>query len=366
MKKNLVVFTVFAAIVDLASAQSSVTVYGTLDVSAKYVKNDNTARRLSLSQDGINSSQLGFRGVEDLGDGLKAGFTLLSTVNPDQGTTNAKFFNRRSTVSLFSNAGEVRLGRDYVPTFWTNPLFDAHGANGVGNSFNVWQLQATYPGSPAFGNFVRSDNSIGYFLPPNLGGVYGQAMVGAGEGGTNLGRYVGARLGYARGPLDVAISAGQQRFDIAVNPAVTGITAGGHQTTVNAGGVYDFGVFKLFGYAERQSRTNLKETRGSISGAVPFGQSEVHFGYARSKLTNDIAHNTNSVNQFAATYQYNLSKRTAMYASASRLSNGDHPLGGVAQSVAGWNATFAGATQTAAPIAGGKSTGFEIGVRHSF
>ena len=214
-------------------AQSSVTLFGTIDLNARAVKNDGSPRRLSLSQDGLNQSQLGFRGMEDLGGGLKAGFTLISTINADTGTVNAKFFNRRSTVSLFSPWGELRLGRDYVPTFWNNVLFDALGANGVGNSFNVWQLQTTYAGSPAFGNFARSDNSIGYVLPTGLGGVYGQAMVAASEGASNQGRVIAGRIGWAKGAFDVAFAALQQRFDLAANPNVTGITAGSNQKTNN-------------------------------------------------------------------------------------------------------------------------------------
>ena len=369
MKNSLIALAALCALgafAHSASAQSSVTIFGTLDLSGKYVKNEGSARRLSLSQDGINQSQLGFRGIEDLGGGLKAGFSLISTVNADTGSVNGKFFNRRSTVSLFNPMGEIRLGRDYVPTFWNNVFFDAFGANGVGNSFNVWQLQATYPQSPAFGNFARADNSIGYFLPSNLGGIYGQAMVAASEGATNQGRLLGARIGYAAGKFDMALAAVQQRFDLAQNPVVTGITAGSHQTTVNLGASYDFGIVKLLGYVDRDSRDNLKETRGSITAAIPFGTSEVHLGYDRSRLTNDLAHNTNSVSQYKASYQYNFSKRTALYATVSRLSNGSHPLAGVTQSVAGWNPAFAGTAQTAQPFVGGRSTGAEFGVRHFF
>ena len=366
MKKSLLVLASFCTCAGLASAQSSVTVYGTLDVNGRYVKNDGSAKRVSLSQDGLNQSQLGFRGIEDLGDGLKAGFVLLSTINPDTGSTNGKFWNRRSTVSLFSNAGEIRLGRDWVPTFWNNALFDAFGASGIGNSFNVWQVQALYATSPAFGNFARADNSIGYFLPGGLGGVYGQAMVAASEGASNQGRVVSARVGYAAGPFDIAVAGLQQRFDLASAPAVTGITAGSKQNTFNVGASYDFGSFKLLSYAVRDSRDNLKETRGSVSGIVRLGQGEIHLAYERSKLTNDIANNSNTVSQFAAGYVYNLSKRTAIYGTAARLSNGDHPLAGSVPSVAGWNAAFAGTAQTAAPVVGGKSTGLELGVRHFF
>ena len=366
MKTPLVIALAMIPFTGSALAQSSVTIFGTIDLNGRYVKNDGSTRRLSLSQDGINQSQLGFRGTEDLGGGLKAGFTLISTVNADTGSVNGKFFNRRSTVSLFSPMGELRLGRDYVPTFWNNVIFDAFGANGVGNSFNVWQLQATYAGSPAFGNFARADNSIGYFLPSNLGGIYGQAMVAASEGATNQGRLLGARVGYAAGPFDVAFAAVQQRFDLASNPNVTGITPGSNQKTYNLGASYDFKFVKLLGMIDHDTRSSLHETRGSISGVIPFGTSEVHVGYSRSKLTNDLAHNTNTDRSYQASYQYNLSKRTAIYTSVARLLDGHNPLAGITQSVAGWNPAFAGTAQTAPPVPGGKSTGFELGVRHFF
>ena len=365
-RKTLCLLAIASSLAGSASAQSSVTIFGTLDVNLKYVKNDGSPRRLSESQDGLNQSQLGFRGTEDLGGGLKAGFSLISTLNVDTGTTAAKFFNRRSTVSLFSPAGELRLGRDYVPTFWNNVAFDAFGANGIGNSFNVWQLQTTYAGSPAFGNFARSDNAVGYFLPPNLGGLYGQAMVAASENATNQGRLLGARVGYSAGAFDSAVAIVQQRFDLASNPASTGITAGSHQTTINAGASYDFGLFRLLGYLDRDNRNDLHETRGSISVAIPIGLGEIHLGYDRSKLSNDLAHNDNTVSEFAAGYVYNFSKRTALYGNVGRLKNGSHPLVNLTQSVAGWNPAFAGSAQTAQPFVGGRSTGLEAGIRHFF
>ncbi|MEO8524736.1 MAG: porin [Caldimonas sp.] len=360
----LAAFTAGAA--GLASAQSSIGLFGTLDVNARWVKNDGSPRRYSLSQDGLNPSQLGVRGIEDLGDGLKAGFTLVSTVFPDTGTASGKFWNRRSTVSLFGKGGELRLGRDYVPTFLNRTTFDALGAIGIGNSFNVWQLQATYPVSPSFGNFARADNAIGYFLPPGLGGLYGQAMVAASEGASNQGRVLGARLGWASGRLDVALAWVRQRFDLDSNPAVTGITAGSHQDTTSLGGSYEFGPVKVLGYLDHDEREALRETKGTLSALIRAGASELHLGYSRSRLTNRLATNANTVSQVAATAQYNLSRRTAVYATAARLSNGDHPLGNVTQSVAGWNATFAGSAQTAQPGAGGNSKGLELGIRHFF
>ena len=352
MKKSLLALAVLGAFAGAASAQSSVTLYGTLDVSGKYVKNDGQSKRLSEATDGINSSQLGFRGVEDLGGGLKAGFNLLAGVNPDTGTSNtattatgtaqSKFWNRRSTVSLFSNLGELRLGRDYNPTFWNQTIYDPFGTNGIGSSLNVIQDY----------NGTRNDNSIGYFLPSTLGGLYGQAMIAAPEGGTELdkpGRYLGGRLGFAAGPFDVAVAYSQEKMSVlsALDPA------GSTHDTWNVGGVYDFGFLKLMGYYDHEKSSNFKEDRFHPGIVVPMGQGEVHLGYDYSKLKNDTTGATTKVDQFKATYQYNLSKRTAMYGTAALLKNKD----ATHISLSGGNGTTTN---------GGDSKGFELGVRHFF
>ncbi|HUP06371.1 MAG TPA: porin [Caldimonas sp.] len=362
MKKSLLALAVLGAYAGVASAQSSVTLYGTLDVAGKYVKTDGQDRRLSESTDGINSSQLGFRGVEDLGGGLKAGFTLLAGLNVNNGDSNvstpsgstlhSQFFNRRSTVSLFGNWGEVRLGRDYTPDFWSQTIYDAFGTNGLGSSLNVRQLYAG----------TRRDNSIGYFLPSNLGGFYGQAMTASAYGTNNggggqtptldkFGRYFGLRGGFAAGPFDVALAYGNQRRNDVIQNGSTRT-----QDTWNIGGSWDFGVAKVMGYYDHEkvdtSPSDTKEDVWHISGVIPFGQSEVHVGYTHSKLTPAAGSDT-SIDQFAGTYQYNLSKRTAVYATASRLSNKDK--------------TTVALPGSAGPASvSGKSSGAEFGLRHFF
>ena len=357
MKKSLLALAVLGAFAGAASAQSSVTLYGTVDLAGTYVKNDGSNKRLSLSQDGINSSQLGFRGIEDLGGGLKAGFNLLAGVNADTGTANGKFWNRRSTVSLFSGAGELRLGRDYTPTFWNQTIFDPFGTNGIGSSLNPRQLYAG----------TRMDNTVGYFLPSNIGGFYGQAMVAAAEGGTSgdrAARYYGGRIGFAAGPFDVSGAYSNERF--AVGSAISslqgggqviGITAGNSQKTWNVGGSYDFGFLKLMGYYDHESIPTASEKMFSVGAVIPFGQSEVHLGYDRSKLDRDGAALDSTVDQFKATYQYNLSKRTAMYGTISRLDNKD----GTRLTLQAVNSSA-----TALPTASGTSKGFQLGVRHFF
>ena len=351
MKKSLLALAVLGAFAGVASAQSSVQLFGTLDVNARYLKNDGRERAFTQSTDGINSSELRFQGIEDLGSGLKAGFNIRSGFNPDTGTTGAKFWNRRATVSLYSNAGEIRLGRDYVPTFWTQALFDPFGYNGIGNVGNV----ARY-------GQVRADNSFGYFLPSNLGGFYGQLMYSAAENGTNLdrpGRYVGGQFGFRAGPFDVAAAYAETELvqnNIPASPA-TGLPFIPTQTKIktgNIGGSWDFGFAKLMGfYDEEKLGSSGKEKRWEIGGSVPFGQSEIRIGYMESKMDVNVGADSKLTN-LGLTYQYNLSKRTALYGTGAYLKNNDLT-----------SASLPGAT-VGGPTPGGKSKGFEMGVRHFF
>ena len=224
MKKSLVALAALA-LAGVASAQSSVTLFGIVDASVSHysasgstvaITNPLTGAitgygyypstsRTVLGNSGESSSRIGFRGTEDLGGGLAASFWLESQLANDNGGaggsigfnngTNAGtgLFNRRSTVSLSGGFGEIRLGRDYNPTFWNDTVFDPFGTVGVGtNMVSVLggsAFKATRAGYNSFGytslgdlNYVRTSNSIGYFLPSNLGGFYGQLQYGIAEG----------------------------------------------------------------------------------------------------------------------------------------------------------------------------------------
>ena len=114
MKKTLVALAALSAAAG-AFAQSSVTIYGTLDASVAYVKNANAAKQsvTLLDDSAITTSRWGMRGSEDLGGGLKANFNLESDVNMGTGANNsAGMFRRAAYVSLASDQyGELRLGR---------------------------------------------------------------------------------------------------------------------------------------------------------------------------------------------------------------------------------------------------------------
>lgn len=367
-KKRLLALSVLSAVASVASAQSSVTLYGTFDINGRYVKTDGQARRLTENSSGLNSGQFGIRGEEDLGGGLKAGFLLLSENFADSGNggLNTKFWNRQSLVRLWGPWGELRLGRDYKPSYWNHGVFDAFGNLGLGNMLNIHQI---YDGS-------RIDNSIGYVLPAGLGGFYGDAKVAAGEGGSTLdrpGRYIGARVGYAAGPINVAIGAGQQRFAIGIvgitaapftgnavlnNGPLVPIAAGSTQKTYNIGGSYDFGVVKLLAFFDREQVVDRRENLYTVSAVVPLGQGEIKVTYDRSKLNPAAAtvpaiSGSTTLDQIALGYVYNLSKRTALYTAVSRLDNKQATT-----------VTLPGSAGRATP--GGKSQGAEFGIRHFF
>lgn len=344
-----------------AHAQSSLTIFGTADLGGRYVKNDGSARRLSLETGGLNTSQFGLRGVEDMGDGLKASFLLLSTMNLDSGSANStKFWDRRSTVSLSSRYGELRVGHDYVPTYWNNALFDPFGAVGIGDIKNlIRSFQGiTVPGPgggsvAAVSTYLREDNSIGYFLPAQLGGVYGQLMVGAAEGGaTNLGRHLGGRIGFASGPVDIAAAYGQTRAALAGQP---------RYTVWNIGASYDFGILKLMGSYHHEKNEvpaiDVLEKRFLFGAVIPIGHSEIHVSTQRSDA--DIGPDAT---QYTLGYVYNLSKRTALYSSVAMIRNkGSITTGGNFAL-----ATVASGSSTALPTRGGESKGAEFGLRHFF
>lgn len=365
MKKSLLALAALTAFAGAASAQSSVTLFGILDVGARSVKNGNTSLK-TLSTDGQGSSQLGFRGIEDLGGGMRAGFWLEGTLGVDTGAAGAPsgaFFNRRSTASLLGGFGEVRLGRDYVPTFWNHTVFDPFGTNGVGSANNLMSQASATSGSitttvlgtalqgpsgdARTGTFVRADNSVGYFLPA-MGGLYGQLMVAAGEGRTGA-KYSGGRLGYAAGPVNVAVAYG--KTDLISNSL----------TAANVGGSFNLGFLTLTGMwskykidAGEPTVGGRDQTNWYVGTIVPLGSGAIKASYGKVDGHINSAATTTDAKQFAVGYSYDLSKRTALYATYGRVTN---------STGARFYASGSGPANSATGVT---STGYQFGMKHSF
>ncbi len=363
MKKSVLALAVLGSFAGVASAQSSVTMFGLVDLNVRSV--DNNDRVYGMGTDGMASSRLGFRGVEDLGGGLKASFWLEAGLAPDTGKSNANgnwgngttsagnngiFFNRRSTVSLTNQWGELRLGRDYTATFWSWTVFDPFGTNGVGAATNLalaGDLQASLAGT-TYGTLVRANNMVAYILPNGVfgPGLYGQVQVAAGEN-SNGNKYWGGRIGYAAGPFDIAGAYGETDcLDTACNIDLS---------NWNVGGSWNFGFAKFSGFysqIEAQGNGNTARRENWFVGvAAPFGQWNFKASYGGTngkELLSNI-----DASQWAIGADYNLSKRTALYATWSSINND----GGAFSVAPGWGS---------GPSAGNNSTGGEIGIRHSF
>jgi predicted porin len=161
--KRLALFAGAASMCLGAAAQSSVTLYGVVDMGLRHVKNGD-ASASSLSSNGNNTSRIGFKGVEDLGDGLKVGFQLESGLTPDNGASSdaTRFFNRRSTLSLYGSLGELRLGRDYSVTYLGYEDYDVWSDIGLSSVSKFESSLGT-----ARDTAVRSDNQVAYFTPAN-------------------------------------------------------------------------------------------------------------------------------------------------------------------------------------------------------
>lgn len=351
MKKSLLALATLCAFAGAANAQSSVTLFGIVDLSVNSIKNGSATRK-SMDSNMMNSNRLGFRGVEDLGGGMKASFWLEGGMANDTGlggnASGGFDFARRSTVSLSGNFGEIRLGRDFTNSFSTKAAYDAYGANGMGTPLNMYAGTVANLGSGA-GTVVRANNMVGYFLPGNLGGLYGSVQMAAGEA-VSGNKYTGARLGYAAGPFD--ISGGFSKTDIAG-------TSNDFKTT-NFGASFNMGFAKVMALYDQHKFGALKYTTTAISTAIPMGQGEFKALFSKGNAAGGTIGADDST-LFGLEYIHNLSKRTALYTQYGRLKN----KGAAANAVAGgfdWN-TVAPGVQTSA---GGTSTGYGAGIRHMF
>ena len=366
MKKSLLALAVLGAFAGAASAQSSVTLFGVVDVNVKSVKTGDVTTR-QVGTDGFASSRLGFRGIEDLGGGLQAGFWIEGALSPDDGTASGQTWRRRSTVSLLGGFGEVRLGRDYTPTFWNLTVFDPFGTNGVGSYLNLFQNGTTTqtPILSGANTLIRANNTVGYFLPSNLGGFYGQAQVAAPEG-TAGNKYVGGRVGYGVGPVNVAGAYGKTRIS-GSDPAPTLSF-----TMIDFGGSYDVGFAQFMAQYSRMKTEQVgafvgdaTQTNWLIGALVPLGQGQIRASYGKAKGKDAI--DGLSAKQYALGYVYNLSKRTALYGTYARITNDGGSAYVVADKPAfSQIAVSAAGTVTPSGASNATSSGYEVGIRHSF
>jgi predicted porin len=340
------------AATSFAHAQSGVTLFGVIDTAFEHVSSSGTAHVNRLVGSGSQASRFGMRGVEDLGGGMTASFWLeaaLATDNGLGGATNTNnqasgsgpvsgiTFGRRSTVSLAGAWGEIRLGRDLIPGIMNVVLFDPFLNQSVGAS-QAFNSIVTGPTA------LRASNSIMYFTPANLGGFYVHGAYWLGENASNAanaddGTGGGVRVGFARGPFEVAASMNRTQ------------AAAGDIHEDNVGGAWKVGPARITGSLSRDRNAGTRGRGGVIGATIQVGPGDIRIAYSQYRVT--TAATNGQARKLALGYGYNLSKRTTVYATIAGVRNS-----------AGFAAPVA--LGTPAPVPGGSSSGFNVGVRHAF
>lgn len=313
MKKTLIALAAVAA-TGAAFAQSSVTLYGVADASLAKVTGASAALSASGTMNNGNS-RIGFRGVEDLGGGMKASFTLEQNVSLLDGSTgnggsiatstNTNTFQRAAWMSLSGGFGDLSLGRRLNPAF---------------NTAAAWELTGTANYSAAVNQFgaalggLREDSMIMYTSPAMSGftAQFGHVLKGnTGNKATN-----DLSLRYANGPLVVGFNYNKQNLGA---------------KNKHLGASYDFGAFKVAGAFVDPDGAAKGFT---IGGSTNLGPVALMLDLARDTKAKDT--------DLLIEAKYALSKRTFAY--AAYLNDGDKKAGSL----------------------GADKTGLGLGIRHNF
>ena len=341
MNKSLLALAVLAGFAGVASAQSTVTLSGSIDVGLARANGVTT-----MGGAGSTRNNLTFSGTEDLGGGNSAFFALNHRFNSQNGTQNgqnspaptaattgttqtvdiAPQFYRQLWVGLKNNSvGDLRLGRMLFPVQELNSGYDVFGVDTVGST-HTGGLKAN----------LRT-NSSGYLRSASFGGLQVHAALGRKDGGGTQGGVqtagvlsntvapAGAGAVFATGPLSVALGWDRDGADL---------------KTTALYGSYDLGVAKLFAQYEKTdvNLTGGSDKRFSVSAGIPvLAMSKIKVGY----LNIDNSTVAGKQSKLGVGFDFGLSKRTTIYTDVAKVT-GDE-----------------------ASVAA-KKTRFDIGVNHKF
>ena len=302
-----------------AFAQSSVTLYGRVNTTVERQKDGDVSKTGLFN----NNSRFGFKGQEDLGGGLKAGFQLESGFDSSSGASDLRgFFARQSEVNLSGGFGMVRLGNFISESYYATADFISNHNHDTGSSADA--LYA-YP--------ARDINKIAY-RTPSLGGATFEAGWAMHERAPGTGD---------KNSLDLAAN-----YEIGKLGLGAGYSKLGDKNQFAVRASYSTGPFVLGAYVQRDknvffsgNRTNLR-----LSAAYIMGVSEFHVNVGRAGNYSNAP--DTAATQYTLGYNYNLSKRTKLYTYYTRVNNNQAAnYGGVSAS-------------------GTDFSSFAVGVRHNF
>ena len=306
MKKSLIALAVLGTVTTLASAQSSVTLYGRGDAGLGKVFGGKSEMISSYKE----TSMIGLRGTEDLGGGLKAIFNFEQEVNLETGGTTANTWNRAALVGIGGGFGTFEMGRMTTPQARTMGTFDLNGTANQSSALKNVDLRAD-------GNLGSNrQNSQFQYTSPNFSGFQARAAVllkedrgaapAAPAADTRKSSYQLA-ASYKSGPLTVGAAVQSKMAEGANN-----------RTGFAVGARYDFPAVQVSAlYTQDESRTTGKGFGFGV--AVPLGALTVGAQIAR------VTDNPNPAREDATAYElfanYHLSKRTMLYAAYGGLND---------------------------------------------
>ena len=356
MKKILFAALTGLAWISASYAQSSVTLYGLIDVSLGVSERGAGTKAPGSAAAGVTSkvrlndlqsnvgpgSRLGFRGTEDLGGGAKANFVLESGFSVDNGsiTQGGLIFGRQAYVGLSNADGWwISAGRQYSPIHAAyaqlTPMGGSYWGNVMGNSaYGPQNAMGGVAGGGAYQTPGRSDNSV--LVRKRWGDVTASLMVAAGnENADGNGRMVNPGISYSKGPLLLHATYARWKTNVeALAPKAEAVNL----SMLVVGGSYDFGPMRLYaGHYEFKNPQNPatlstaaqrspfayiwhKTSTNWLAARVPVHTGTFTVELSRNNFKNHGASDGHST-AVGLLYEHTLSKRTSLYASIGQTSN---------------------------------------------
>ena len=301
-KTNRLALAVLALLGSTAAfAQSSVTLYGRVNTTVERQEVGNV-KTTGLFD---NNSRFGFKGTEDLGGGLKAGFQLESGFNSDTGASAATFFGRQSEVNLSGGFGTVRLGNFFPESYYATADYISMHNHDTGSSADALYYDPVWFGA------LGTKNTVGY-RSPTFGGLVVDAAVILHEKAAN--------------------TRNKNGYDLAANYNLGALSLGAGYSSVDSNyqaalrGLYTFGNFTVGAYYQRNKDDNAVLGTGAgtrnnfrLSGMYVLNASEFHVNVGHAGKWSKVS--DSSATQWTLGYNYNLSKRTKVYTYYTKVNN---------------------------------------------
>jgi len=318
MNKKLITLAVAGAMIAPLAAAADTTIYGRIHTSLQYVDGDvinifRDPQTGDITTVGKNfdeiwdvrneTTRIGVKGSEDLGNGLKAIFQAEWAFNSAEGgSTAGGLANRLAYAGLTGGWGTAAIGRQWTPYY---------GAVDKADIFNGGSFNNQYIGT------FRTGSAVAY-VTPNFGGFVGKAalvMDGANPADTSIDAY-NLSAEYNNGPFAIGLG---------YHNATDGATNGAGTSTDDVGGwgiggSWNFGMFKLIGQYEDWDRKDLTLQSATESWKEYTVAGEAYFGkHTIRAMWSNLDYDIDDDDNWVVGYQYSLSKRTRVYTEYGEL-----------------------------------------------